>query len=322
MMRYIRIGTAFFCILLLCAVVGCSRSAKPANEAKGPMMAVVDWEAVWQAHPLAKQWRQKQADRLAAQRVLAFQDDLLQRQRWFDDRLTSSRLQYSDAVLQTKMAELTAKKREMLLVWEKDAKEATETAWRRAADEIEDKYRTELTNLQLKLSVLTLPKEDKKQLETAHAQVLQQRDRELRDKRRELETQLAKRHAAEEARLSVQLAAESDQAMRDFAQSAGSQAPSQKMAGQAEQAALSGHRKSLLAQIDRLQKEEESLAERMENDIRAEAERLGSERRFDVVMRKVVVNVNAVDVTQDLIKAVQLRAKTRNTTNESGERKQ
>ena len=321
MMRYIRIGTAFFCILLLCAVVGCSRSAKPANEAKGPMMAVVDWEVVWQAHPLAKQWRQKQADRLAAQRALAFQDDLLLRQRWFDDRLASSRLQYSDAVLQTRMAELTAKKREMLLVWEQGAKEALETAWRRASDEIEDKYRVELTNLQLKLAVLTLPKEDKKQLETAHAQVLQQRDRELRDKRRELETQLAKRRAAENSRLSVQLAMESDQVMRDFAQSAGSQPPLRGMEAQAEES-LSGNRKSLLAQIDRLQKEEAILAERMENDIRAEAERLGSESRFDVVLRKVVVNVNAVDVTQDLIKALQLRAKTRNTTNESGERKQ
>lgn len=322
MVRYIRIGTAFFCILLLCVAVGCSRSGKQANEAKGPMIAVVDWGAVWQAHPLAKEWRQKQADRLAAQRALAFQDDLLQRQRWFEDRLTNSRLQYSDAVLQTRVAELTAKKREMLLIWEKDAKEAMEAAWRRTADEIEDKYRAELTNLQLKLAVLTLPKEDKKQLETAHAQVLQQRDGELRDKRRELENQLARRRAAEESRLSVQLAAESDQAMKDFAQSAGSQAPLQGMAGQSEQEVLAGNRKSLLAQIDRLQKEEATLAERMENDIRAEAERLGSERRFDVVLRKVVVNVNAVDVTQDLIKALQLRAKTRNTPNESGERKQ
>lgn len=322
MMRYIRIGTAFFCILLLGGLFGCTHSAQPTTEPKKPMIAVVDWEAVLQAHPLAKQWRQKQADRLTAQRVLAFQDDLLQRQRWFDDRLTSSRLQYSDAVLQTKMAELTAKKREMLLVWEKDAKEALETAWRRASDEIEDKYRAELTNLQLKLAVLTLPKEDKKQLETAHAQVLQQRDRELRDKRRDLETQLVKRRAAEEARVSVQLAAESDRVMRDFAQSAGSQAPLQGMAGQTEHEALAGNRKSLLAQIDRLQKEEATLAESMENDIRAEAERLGSERRFDVVLRKVVVNVTAVDVTQDLIKALQLRAKTQNTINESGERKQ
>ena len=166
-----------------------------------------------------------------------------------------------------------------------------------------------------------MPKEDKKQLETAHAQVLQQRDRELRDKRRELETQLAKRRAAENSRLSVQLAMESDQVMRDFAQSAGSQAPLRGMEAQAEES-LSGNRKSLLAQIDRLQKEEAILAERMENDIRAEAERLGSESRFDVVLRKVVVNVNAVDVTQDLIKALQLRAKTQNTINESGERKQ
>ena len=191
MTRNKRIWLALFCILLL--VSGCGRPKEQPVEPKTPLIAVVDWETISRAHPLAGAWRQKQADRLAAQRALAFKDDLLRQQQYFDDSMTNNRRLYSNAVLQTKMAESTAKKREMLLVWEHGAKEEMEAVWRRTADEIEDKYRPDLANLQLKLAVLNLPKEDKKQLEAAHAQVLQQRDKALRDKRRELETQLAQR---------------------------------------------------------------------------------------------------------------------------------
>ena len=77
-----------------------------------------------------------------------------------------------------------------------------------------------------------------------------------------------------------------------------------------------------MARIEKLQQEEAALAEQIENDIRAEAERLASERKLDVILRKVVVNVNAVDVTQEMVKALQLRGKTQKTINESGERKQ
>ena len=82
------------------------------------------------------------------------------------------------------------------------------------------------------------------------------------------------------------------------------------------------NRQALLARIEKLQQEEAALAEQIETDIRAEAERLASERKLDVILRKVVVNVNAVDVTQEMVKALQLRMKTQKTINESGERKQ
>lgn len=321
MTRYKRIWLALFCILLL-VTVGCGRTAKPSETPKAPSIAVVDWETLWRAHPLAKEWRQKQADRAAAQHALHFQEDILRRQQWFDANLSNSRLLYNDAALKTKLAELSAKKREMMLVWEQDAKDQMETQWRTATDEIEDKYRPELTNLQLKLAVLNLPKEDKSRLETVHAQVLQRRDQELREKRRILEAQLLKQRVTEDVRLSGVLTTASDQAMREFAQSAGALTLAGQTVGPAEQAAINDGRQALLAHIDKLEKEETALAERMENDIRSEAERLASERKFDVIMRKVVVNVNAVDVTQEMVKALQLRAKTQNTINESGERKQ
>lgn len=321
MTRYKRIWLALFCILLL-VTVGCGRAAKPAETPKSPVIAVVDWETLWRAHPLAKEWRQKQADGVAAQRVLAFQEDMVRRQQWFDANMAGGRLLYSDAVLKTKMAELSAKKRELLVTWEQDAREKLGADWRRAADEVEDKYRPELTNLQLKLAVLNLPQEDQKRLEATRAQVLQQRDSELRDRRRALEDQVAKQRWAEDARLSAQLASDSDQAMREFTQSTGDMSVDKRTLDMADQSVLADNRQALLARIEQLRREEAALAEKIENDIRAEAERLSSERKFDVILRKVVVNVNAVDVTQEMVKALQLRAKTQNTINESGERKQ
>lgn len=321
MTRYKRIWLALFCILLL-VTVGCGRAAKPAETPKSLVIAVVDWETLWRAHPLAKEWRQKQADGVAAQRVLAFQEDMVRRQQWFDANMAGGRLLYSDAVLKTKMAELSAKKRELLVAWEQDAREKLGTDWRRAADEVEDKYRPELTNLQLKLAVLNLPQEDQKRLEATRAQVLQQRDSELRDRRRALEDQVAKQRWAEDARLSAQLASDSDQAMREFTQSTGDMSVDKRTLDMADQSVLADNRQALLARIEQLRREEAALAEKIENDIRAEAERLSSERKFDVILRKVVVNVNAVDVTQEMVKALQLRAKTQNTINESGERKQ
>ena len=74
---------------------------------------------------------------------------------------------------------------------------------------------------------------------------------------------------------------------------------------------LADNQQALLMRIEQLKQEEAALAERMENDIRSEAERLAAERNFDVVMRQVVVNVNAVDITQELIKALRLREQTK-----------
>lgn len=307
MTRDRRIGLALFCIALI--IIGCGR-VQETPVAPAPVIATVDWDALWRAHPLAAQWRQKQSDRLAAQRALTFQEQLLQQKQRFDNNMMTGRQQYSEAVAQTKMAELAAEKREMLLQWEQQVKAQFQSDWLRAADEIEDKYRPELSNLQLKLAVLNLPKADKQQLETAHAQLLERRDQELRDKRKLLERQLTQRRKAEETRLSVQLAVVSDKTLQASMQEADAFSTGKDPLLQEDQATLDAKRQALLIRIEKLKTEEAALAAQIESDIRAEAERLGSERKFGIIMRNVVVNVNAVDITQELVKAVQLRAKT------------
>lgn len=313
MTHYTRKWLALFCLLLL--VVGCGKTAKPSVEQTAPTIAVVDWQAVWQAHPQVKAWQQKHDARLAAEKAFRLKEQLLQQQRQFFNKMDNGRQGYFGAAFQTKMAELEAKKREQILFWERDAKAQLEAAWRQDSLAIEEKHQPELANLQLKLAVLQLPKADRQQLEAAQTQALQRRDRELREARRAKEARYWAERADQERQLSDQMAAESAAMMRDLqAQTA---AATSVVGG--NDGELADNQQALLMRIERLKREEAALSERMENDICSEAQRLAAERKLDVIMRQVVVNVSAVDVTQDLIKALQLRQQTKKSVNESGE---
>ena len=296
---------ALFCLLLL--IVGCGKTTKTAVEQKAPVIAIVDWQAVWQAHPQAKQWQQKHDARLAAEKAFRLKEQLLHQQQQLFSKVDNGRQGYLGAVVQTKMAELEAQKREQMLLWEHDAKMQMEASWRQDSSAIEEKYQPELANLQLKLAVLQLPKEDRARLEAAQTQALQRRDHELREARRAREERYFAARADKERQLSAQSAVETSEVMTEVQMQA--QRQTSAVGGASEE--LADNQQALLMRIEQLKQEEAALAERMENDIRSEAERLAVERNFDVVMRQVIVNVNAVDITQDLIKALRLREQTK-----------
>ena len=309
---------AFKLLSLLCLllVAGCGQPDKPVIEQKPPAVAVVDWNVVWQSHALAKEWQGAKDARQAAERAFSLKETLLRSQQTFSGQLgqayTAGQQGFFGAAFRTKVAELEAKQREAMLLWEHSEREKLEAAWRRESAGVEARHQPELVNLQLKLAILNLPKEDRQRLEAVHAQALQRRDQELAATRRKQEAQFSEKRAAENSRLSAQVRAESERLAQSLQAETQEKAVRDAAADQQVAAALARNQQELQDRIAELKQQETSLAERMENDIRSEAERMAVERRIGVVMRQVIVNVNAVDITQDMVKALQLRRQTKN----------
>ena len=56
-------------LLSVLGLAGCGQTAKPPAAPPPPAIAVVDWNAVWQVHPLTEAWTQKKKDRQVAERA-------------------------------------------------------------------------------------------------------------------------------------------------------------------------------------------------------------------------------------------------------------
>ncbi len=303
----------FICLALFLSLlfVGCAKTAKPPAEPPPPSIAVVDWNAVWRVHPLAGEQEQTKKDRQAAERAFELKAELLARQQAFSSQsgklLAAGQHGYFDVAFRTRMAELEAKNRESLLVWEQAERGKLERAWEQARSDIEARHQPELINLQLKLAVLHLPATDRQRLEEIHARTLQRRDQELLEARRGLERQFNENRAAEQARLAAQANAESEKIMQALRVEEQKKLQADAASDKQVAAELSKNQGELLAHIHELQRQETRLAEQIENDIRSETERLAVERKIGVVFRQAIANVKAVDLTSDLIRAVQQR---------------
>ena len=298
-------------LLSVLGLAGCGQTAKPPAAPPPPAIAVVDWNAVWQVHPLTEAWTQKKKDRQVAERAFNLKVDLLRKQQAFSSLsgkvLVDGQQGYLDAALQTKRAELAAKQRESLLLWEQAEQEKMERAWIQARTNIEARHQPELVNLQLKLAVLHLPAADRQRLEGIHAQALQRRDQDLAEVRRALERQFVEHRGAEQARIAAQTAVESQKLVAALQAEV-----QQKMLADAAldsqvAAELAKNQDDLMKHIQVLQQEEGRLAEQIENDLRSAVERLAVERKLDIVLRQVVANVKAVDLTSAVIQALQQR---------------
>ena len=77
MKRQTFIGLA---LVLSLFAAGCAKTANPPAEPAVQSLAVVDWAAVWQAHPMAGEWEQTKKSRLAAEKAFSLKAELLRRQ--------------------------------------------------------------------------------------------------------------------------------------------------------------------------------------------------------------------------------------------------
>lgn len=281
--------------------------------AKAPLsssekIAVVDWQRAMSSHAEYKKLEQGEKilkDLLERRKIQA---DLAKAQLGSLDRLRSlrraSEASYWQADLSTRMVEMRERENKKLYEYtaQVEAKVDAELAPRKKA--IEDAYQLEIFNLRAQLEMLKMRRSERKAVEEKLKEAQHKRGQQVRA----LE-------AEKQGLMEVQLAPyreEMHKRMQETAKEYQSEIVQHRQGkDQREQEMLSAAPKALQnalsimdREIDKQREKNELLQKKIATDISSQATRLAHAKGYSVIFKKYKVNINADDITSQLIKGL------------------
>lgn len=296
------LGTAVLVTLLISA---CGTSQQSQQE----KIAVVDYAKVVKVHPDQSRLEKREAiledllqRRKQQERVALAQLKSLQKLR---ELTAASQRSYLSADFNTRMVEMQAIENDKM---QRIAAKVEAEADQLIADRknaVEEAYRLELFNLRVQLESVKLKPELRDQIQLKLVKVKEARERELAalmaEKNAYMEAALKPYIDAMNKRLSDYAAEQESVIDSKLSDSKASQEEKLKEAPGALHKALSIMDKEIAKQ----QAEKDELKNKIDKDIVSISSKLAHERGYTIVFKEVKVNVQAADITDDVIKQLQ-----------------
>lgn len=174
------------------------------------------------------------------------------------------------------------------------------------SDELDKTYQPQILSMQLKIKTVQLNKEEMASLQNELDKLQNERAAKLAAKERELAGKMEQMLAPEKTAAEQQLAAYSEQLNKDLAAKASAQnaeiaARNQQSLPMSPQQSSIGGQNAAEQQLAMKRREIDALTQAIVDDIRDKAAKVAAARGLDTVLANAKVNINAVDITSDVI---------------------
>ena len=272
-------------------------------------IAVIDWDKAFSAHPKQTVLKQGEAE---LQKLLRYREEQAEIAKTQIAGLTrlqqlkqTSKANFMDAGFQTQMYAAEAKERKKLLdAYDAAVKEA-DAALAEQEKELEDAYQLKILNLRLRLEAIKMRPAEREVVQNELNQVQsereQQRQQILAAKNKIIGAKMEPLVAETQARLKQH----AEQLQQDMqGDMSGVLSKDQSDLAKVPEA-LTKAMAAIDKQADKLQESNEKLRAGIRNDIESNVIKLAHERQYTIVVHSVKVNINADDITDDVVKALQ-----------------
>ena len=283
-----------FLILLAVAVSACGN--QPASEqAKATVWAVLDEEKVMKAHPQYLEWQSKKTAWLAGKQKLEWLKQSLVLQATHD--VQSLAMPALPAVAQATQSLQEAALQQQLQERAKSLRKELDQEMKAYGEDVHRELDPEVVSLQLKLRIVSLQPQDAEALRLQLTQVQQLQQRRLAQK----EAELAQRFAA--ALAPLREAIRQEQAVVRPTPVVKVESPS---VSKITPENLSLERiRELEEKLQQQELEWQELQRLIQEEVQDRAGRIASARGVDIVLRKPIAVMQAVDITEWVAQALQ-----------------
>jgi len=292
-------------VLLLALITLLVSACGSQTGTQGEKIAVLRWDEALEKHPRAAELKKLKQE---------FDELKLQRQqtarRGRDQLGALARLQelkqrtqqnFMTADLQTRMAERQALEQEKLKAFYDAEVERVRAATAEDEQALEEKFRLEMFNLRLKLDTIHLKPDERQTLESRLSELQEEREHARMELRALRAKMVAEKLAPERDKILRELDAYAKKLHTERQRELDAKSKSDAENFKRGPESLSRLLTSLDAKLDEKQQAIASMENGMRVDMESVVTKLARERKYSVVLHKFRVNVNADDITQDVL---------------------
>lgn len=283
-----------FLILLAVAVSACGN--QPASEqAKATVWAVLDEEKVMKAHPKYLEWQSKKTAWLAGKQKLEWLKQSLMMQAAHD--IQTLAMPALPAVAQATQSLKEAELQQQLQERAKNLRKELDQEMKAYGEEVHREMDPEVVSLQLKLRIVSLQPQEAETLRLQLAQVQQLQQQRLAQKEAELATRFTVALAPlREAIRQEQAVARQTPVAQVEASNVSTITPKEIRVGQI---------RNLEETLQQQEIEWREMQRLIQEEVQDRAGRIASARGVDIVLKKPIAAMQAVDITEWVAQALQ-----------------
>ena len=283
-----------FLILLAVAVSACGN--QPASEqAKATVWAVLDEEKVMKAHPKYLEWQSKKTAWLAGKQKLEWLKQSLMMQAAHD--IQTLAMPALPAVAQATQSLKEAELQQQLQERAKNLRKELDQEMKAYGEEVHREMDPEVVSLQLKLRIVSLQPQEAETLRLQLAQVQQLQQQRLAQKEAELATRFTVALAPlREAIRQEQAVARQTPVAQVEASNVSTITPKEIRVGQI---------RDLEETLQQQEIEWREMQRLIQEEVQDRAGRIASARGVDIVLKKPIAAMQAVDITEWVAQALQ-----------------
>ena len=295
-----------FCKLLIALLVACmltTACSKPQVEKKAAI-AVVDIEQAIKVHALYPEYKKSEQLIETLEQTRSKQQEIAKKQMSGLDAIISkgveNRDNFNQAMMVAKMTEMEALAKIELMEIQEKVKKELQPDFEKREQGIREYYKVPIFNLRAKLSIVKLkPEERDKLLEELNVLETEQLQR-LNEVEREKMTIVRARTQNQEMAIIKRLSETASGTYQKMINGSNTQAADMddKMGKLAEEWQKTLF--NLQQEIDNQKNKQDLIYQKMYQDLEAAAGKIAQAKGYEIVMRDVKVNINAIDITQEI----------------------
>ena len=295
-----------FCKLLIALLVACmltTACSKPQVEKKAAI-AVVDIEQAIKVHALYPEYKKSEQLIETLEQTRSKQQEIAKKQMSGLDAIISkgveNRDNFNQAMMVAKMTEMEALAKIELKEIQEKVKKELQPDFEKREQGIREYYKVPIFNLRAKLSIVKLkPEERDKLLEELNVLETEQLQR-LNEVEREKMTIVRARTQNQEMAIIKRLSETASGTYQKMINGSNTQAADMddKMGKLAEEWQKTLF--NLQQEIDNQKNKQDLIYQKMYQDLEAAAGKIAQAKGYEIVMRDVKVNINAIDITQEI----------------------
>lgn len=271
-------------------------------------IAVINWEQAVSAHP--DYAKLEQGEKILADLVSKrkHQEDLAKSQLGSLNKLRSlrqlSQQSYLDAEFNTRMVEQRERNNALLQKFVTEAEAEVNAQLAPRTKEIEDSYQLQIFNLRAVLETVKMKPDERAAVEAKLSEAQHERGSKIAELNAEKKRLLDAKVAPYKAQLEDNMRAEAQRLHGEMGAQLKAPDERDKKLLHAAPAALNNALSIMDREIDKQQKQNDELKERINKDIESHAVRLAHERGYTIVFNKFKVNLKAEDITDAIVQAL------------------
>lgn len=301
MLKHMKVAGVILCGILILINAGCGKKPPEQKPAEQSAFAVVDMQKAVQAHRkyAAYQDLLRQYKTLAAEADMEKEEEL---QMGVQSAMDPLYLQEMEKALQQEfMSKVTAKEKEINERLNKKAQKISgelDAEFNQYARQLDEEYQSQIFNLNLKMRTLNLTKEERAAFQEKIDALDKEYHAKMSAKERELIKKIDKMMETDKVAAEKEIADYATSVNRELSErSVQAMAPPKRDAPRKEEGARS--EKAQKAAMKKL--ECTAMEESIIGDIKSKVEKIAAQRNLQAVFGNVLVNVQAVDITDAVI---------------------